>query len=164
VAGFAIINLPIHFLLGWIADFVNKPKLGTICLLLGVVAVLPMLWSNALWALWFFASLYTVLDASIPVFWASVGDFFGRKSFGTIRGNMNLFYTWGAALGPVIAGAVYDRTQSYALVFSGITIALLIAAALSALLIKPWAELRKNRRVFAKSESPQSKRVQLDKV
>ena len=42
-------------------------------------------------SLWFFAYLYTVLDASIPVFWASVGDFFGRKSFGAIRGNMNLF-------------------------------------------------------------------------
>jgi sugar phosphate permease len=41
LAGFAIFNLPIHFLLGWIADFVNKPKLVTICLLLGVIAVLP---------------------------------------------------------------------------------------------------------------------------
>ena len=50
---------------------------------------------------------------SIPVFWASVGDFFGRKSFGAIRGNMNLFYTWGSILGPFIAGAIYDRTQSY---------------------------------------------------
>lgn len=39
-----------------------------------------------------------MLDASIPVFWASVGDFFGRKSFSAIRGNMNLFYTWGAIL------------------------------------------------------------------
>jgi sugar phosphate permease len=143
LAGFAIFNLPIHFLLGWIADFVNKPKLVTICLLLGVIAVLPMLWTDALWALWFFAAFYTVLDASIPVFWASVGDFFGRKSFGTIRGNMNLFYTWGAILGPFVAGAVYDRTQSYALVFAGMTIALLIAAALSALLIKLWAEMRK---------------------
>jgi sugar phosphate permease len=143
LAGFAIFNLPIHFLLGWIADFVNKPKLVTICLLLGVIAVLPMLWTDALWALWFFAAFYTVLDASIPVFWASVGDFFGRKSFGTIRGNMNLFYTWGAILGPFVAGTVYDRTQSYALVFAGMTIALLIAAALSALLIKPWAEMRK---------------------
>jgi len=143
LAGFAIINLPIHFLLGWIADFVNKPKLVTICLFLGVVAVLPMLWSNSLWALWFFTGLYSVLDASIPVFWASVGDFFGRKSFGTIRGNMNLFYTWGAILGPFVAGAVYDRTQSYAHVFIGMTISLLIATALSALLIKPWQELRK---------------------
>ena len=56
---------------------------------------------------------------------------------------MNLFYTRGSILGPVIAGAVYDRTQSYATVFSGMTIALLIAAGLTALLIKPWANLRK---------------------
>src|SRR5262245_11618267 len=143
LAGFAIFNLPIHFLLGWIADFVNKPKLVTICLFLGVVAVLPMLWSNSLWALWFFTGLYSVLDASIPVFWASVGDFFGRKSFGTIRGNMNLFYTWGAILGPFIAGAVDHRTQSYAQVFAGMTISLMIAIALSALLFKPWARLEK---------------------
>jgi sugar phosphate permease len=140
LAAFAIFNLPIHFLLGWIADFVNKPKLVTICLLLGVIAVLPMLWTDSIWALWFFACLYTVLDASIPVFWASVGDFFGRKSFGTIRGNMNLFYTWGAILGPYAAGAIYDRTESYAIVFSAITVALLLSTALTALLIKPWAK------------------------
>jgi sugar phosphate permease len=141
LAGFALVNLPIHFLLGWIGDFVNKPKLTAICMFLGVVAVLPMQWTNSLWALWFFTCLYSVLDASIPVYWASVGDFFGRKSFGTIRGNMNLFYTWGSILGPFIAGAVYDRTQSYELVFTGITIALLISTAMTALLIKPWAKL-----------------------
>jgi sugar phosphate permease len=144
LAGFAIINLPIHFLLGWIGDFVNKPKLTAICMLLGVIAVLPMQMTNSIWALWFFAGLYTVLDASIPVFWAAVGDFFGRKSFGTIRGNMNLFYTWGAVLGPVAAGAIYDRTQSYAMVFSGITVSLLISTALTSLLIKPWAKLQES--------------------
>ncbi|HSK31237.1 MAG TPA: hypothetical protein VLA17_14860 [Candidatus Limnocylindria bacterium] len=91
----------------------------------------------------FFASLYSVLDASIPVCCASVGDFFGRKSFGTIRGNMNLFYTWGAILGPFVAGAVYDRSQSYALVFAGITASLVISAATTSLLIKPWGKLKK---------------------
>jgi MFS family permease len=136
LAAFAVFNLQIHFLLGWIADFVNKPKLVTICLFLGVIAVLPTLWSDSPWALWFFACLYTVLDASIPV-----GDFFGRKSFGAIRGNMNLFYTWGAILGPFVAGVIYDRTQSYQIVFFGITIALLISTAMTALLIKPWAKL-----------------------
>jgi len=141
LAGFAIVNLPIHFLLGWIGDFVNKPKLTAICMFLGVISVLPMQWTSSLWALWFFTCLYSVLDASIPVYWASVGDFFGRRSFGTIRGNMNLFYTWGSILGPFIAGAVYDRTQSYQMVFSGITVALLVSTAMTALLIKPWAKL-----------------------
>ncbi|MGN6735834.1 MAG: MFS transporter [Candidatus Binatia bacterium] len=141
LAGFAIVNLPFHFFLGWIGDFVNKPKLTAICMFLGVISVLPMQWTSSLWALWFFTGLYSVLDASIPVFWAAVGDFFGRKSFGTIRGNMNLFYTWGSILGPFIAGAVYDRTQSYQMVFAGITVALLISTAMAALLIKPWAKL-----------------------
>ena len=142
LAGFAIFNLPIHFLLGWIADFVNKPKLIALCMLLGVVAVLPMLWSRSIWALWFFTALYSVLDASMPITWAAVGDFFGRKSFGTIRGNMNLFYTWGSVLGPVTAGAVYDRTQSYDAVFWGMAILLITAATLTALLITPWTKIR----------------------
>jgi MFS transporter, OFA family, oxalate/formate antiporter len=143
LAGFAIFNLPLHFVLGWIGDFVNKPKLTAICMLLGVLSLLPMLWSNSLWALWFFTALYCVLDASIPVYWASVGDFFGRKSFGTIRGTMNLFYTWGSILGPVIAGAVYDRTHSYATVLTGLTVLLVIAALFAATLIKPWAATQK---------------------
>lgn len=147
LAGFAIVNLPFHFFLGWIGDFVNKPKLTAICMFLGVISVLPMQWTSSLWALWFFTGLYSVLDASIPVFWAAVGDFFGRKSFGTIRGNMNLFYTWGSILGPFIAGAVYDRTQSYQMVFAGITIALLISTAMTALLIKPWANLEASARI-----------------
>ncbi|MGH7797851.1 MAG: hypothetical protein ACREQ2_23565 [Candidatus Binatia bacterium] len=54
---------------------------------------------------------------------------------------MNLFYTWGAILGPYAAGAIYARTENYSLVFSAITVSLLISAALTALLIKPWAKV-----------------------
>lgn len=149
LAGFAIFNLPLHFVLGWIGDSVNKPKLTAICMLLGVIALLPMLWTNSSWALWFFTALYCVLDASIPVYWASVGDFFGRKSFGTIRGTMNLFYTWGSILGPVIAGAVYDRTHSYATVMTGMTVLLIIAALFTATLINPWVATQERLREVA---------------
>jgi MCP family monocarboxylic acid transporter-like MFS transporter 13 len=149
LAGFAIFNLPLHFVLGWIGDFVNKPKLTAICMLLALSAVLPMLWSDSSAALWFFTALYCVLDASIPVYWASVGDFFGRKSFGTIRGTMNLFYTWGSILGPVVAGAVYDRTHSYAMVLVGITVLLMIAALFTATLINPWAATQQRLRGVA---------------
>ena len=50
---------------------------------------------------------------AFPVTWATSGDFFGRKYFATIRGNMTFVYMWGSALGPVIAGYLYDQTQSY---------------------------------------------------
>jgi hypothetical protein len=36
---------------------------------------------------------------------------------------------------------IYDRTERYALVFSGITVSLIISAALTALLIKPWTRV-----------------------
>jgi MFS family permease len=43
-----------------------------------------------------------------------VGDFFGRQNFAKIRGTMSFLYMWGSVLGPVIAGAIFDRYQSYA--------------------------------------------------
>ena len=81
----------IHFLARLIADFVNKPKLGDLCLFLGVIAVAPMLWAEVTWARSFLPGSYSVARRIDTGLGASVGDFFGRKSFGTIRGNMNLF-------------------------------------------------------------------------
>ena len=40
---FAVVNLVAHFVLGWIADRVNKPKLLAVCHLLPAVSVVPLL-------------------------------------------------------------------------------------------------------------------------
>jgi MFS family permease len=69
--------------------------------------------------------------------WATVGDFFGRKSFATIRGTMSFFYLWGPALGPVIAGAVYDRYQSYSPLMSSFIALSLVSGVLYATLTRP---------------------------
>lgn len=142
LAGFAFMNLIVHFVLGWIADKQNKPRLVTLCMLLALISIIPLLWSNGLWALWMFASLFTVVDAVIPVMWATVGDFFGRKSFGSIRGTMSFFYMWGSFIGPIFAGAVYDRDQSYALVLWTLIGLMVLATITPALLIKPWIAAR----------------------
>lgn len=143
LGGFALMNLVAHFVLGWIADQQNKPRLITICMLLALLSVLPLIWTNALWALWIFASLFTLVDAAIPVMWATVGDFFGRKSFGSIRGTMSFFYMWGSFIGPVFAGAAYDRDHTYTLVIWALLALLLAATVIPALLITPWARLQK---------------------
>jgi MFS family permease len=62
---------------------------------------------------------------------------------------MNLFYTWGSILGPVIAGAVYDRTHSYATVMTGMTVLLIIAALFTAALINPWTATQDRLREIA---------------
>jgi MFS family permease len=65
------------------------------------------------WQLWLALVLFTVVEGLFPVTWATVGDFFGRNNFAKVRGSMSFLYMWGSVIGPVIAGAVYDRTQSY---------------------------------------------------
>ena len=83
-------------------------------MLISFIGIVPLIASDALWGMVVFSTLFTVLDASIPVIWAAVGDFFGRRRFGTIRGTMSFFYMWGSVLGPYLAGVMYDRAASYA--------------------------------------------------
>jgi sugar phosphate permease len=133
----ALMSLPSHLLVGWIADHVSKPRLMGACMAIGATAVLFLAYGESEWTLWVFTVLFTVVEAIFPVGWATVGDFFGRKSFATIRGTMSFFYLWGPALGPVITGAIYDRYHSYAPMMSAFIALSLIASFLYALLVKP---------------------------
>jgi MFS family permease len=138
LGAFALLNLFFHFLLGWIADRINKPRLLSLWMLLPMSAIVILLFGQSMVSLWAFAVLFATLDAAFPVTWATSGDFFGRKFFATIRGNMTFFYMWGSALGPVIAGYLYDRTQTYTVTLWGVLVLLGLSAGLTALLIKPW--------------------------
>jgi MFS family permease len=140
LGAFAFINLVAHFVLGWIADRVNKPKLLAICHLLPALSLPPLLASSDYWQLLLFTTTFTFLDASFPIIWATVGDFFGRRNFATIRGMMSFFYMWGSFAGPVMAGAIYDRTQSYLTVLWILFALLLFATLLVLFLIRPWTK------------------------
>lgn len=140
LGAFASINLLAHFLLGWIADRVNKPKLLAACHLLPALSLPPLLLDSGYWQLLLFTTTFTFLDASFPIIWATVGDFFGRRNFATIRGMMSFFYMWGSFAGPVMAGAIYDQTQSYTLVLWILLGLLAFATLLVLFLIRPWAK------------------------
>jgi MFS family permease len=140
LGAFAFVNLLAHFVLGWIADRVNKPKLLAACHLLPALSLPPVLSGSGYWQLLFFTITFTFLDASFPIVWATVGDFFGRRNFATIRGMMSFFYMWGSFAGPIMAGAIYDRTQSYTIVLWILLTLLMIAMLLVLFLIRPWTK------------------------
>ena len=138
LGAFASANLVAHFILGSIADRVNKPKLLATCHFLPALSVAALLSDSGYWPLWFFTIVFILLDASFPIVWATVGDFFGRRHFATVRGSMSFFYMWGSVAGPVLAGAIYDQTESYMTVL-WIWLGLLTFATLLVLfLIQPW--------------------------
>ncbi|MGZ8498028.1 MAG: MFS transporter [Candidatus Binatia bacterium] len=142
LAAFAFLNWAAHYVIGPLADMMNRPKLLAGCMLAAAGSILFLIWGGGLWPLWLFTILFTVIDASFPVVWATIGDFFGRKYFATIRGTMAFFYTWGGVIGPVVAGAIYDRSQSYAATLWGLCGLLVLGTILTAMLIKPWDAVR----------------------
>ena len=144
LASFAFLNWAAHYVIGWYADTSNRPKLLSLCMLAAAVSMLLLILGEGRWPLWAFTVGFTAIDASFPIVWATIGDFFGRKYFATIRGTMSFFYTWGSVLGPVIAGAAYDRSQSYVATLYGLVAILLLGAVLTALTIKPWQKLMDN--------------------
>jgi MFS family permease len=78
-----------------------------------------------------------VVESTFPVNWSSVGEYFGRKNFAKIRGSMSFVSTWGSVIGPVVAGAIYDRTQSYEIMIWSSAALLLVASMLYASVKKP---------------------------
>ncbi len=141
LASFALFNWAAHYPIGWFADAMNRPKLLALCMLVAAVSMLLLVLGEGTWPLWAFTIGFTAIDASFPIVWATIGDFFGRKYFATIRGTMSFFYTWGSVLGPVMAGAAYDRSQSYVATLYGLVAILLLGAALTAMTIRPWKQL-----------------------
>ena len=142
LAGFAFLNWAAHYVIGWFADNTNRPKLLMHCLLVAALSMLLLIWGDGVWPLWAFTVGFTAIDASFPIVWATIGDFFGRQYFATIRGMMSFFYTWGSVLGPVAAGAAYDRSQSYEATLWALVAILTLGAVLTALTIVPWNKIR----------------------
>ena len=113
LSAFAFLGMVSTLFFGWLADQTNKPRLCALVLFSAAGAMLLPIFTSSFWLLFLFTLLFSAVEVTYSVGWAIVGDLFGRKHFAKIRGYMGLFYTWGGVVGPVIAGAVFDRWQTY---------------------------------------------------
>ena len=127
-------------LIGWLGDRMNKPRLMAAFMRLGSLSIYFLFQGTQTWQLWIAVLLFNAFEGLFPVTWATVGDFFGRNNFAKIRGSMSLLYTWGSVLGPVLAGAIYDRTESYGALFWVIFAVCWVTALLYFALIQPKAK------------------------
>ena len=110
---FAALSLPTHLIVGWLADRLDKARVMAVCMLVAAAALVLLTYTrNTMW-IWLFLPLFSLVEAVFPVTWAMVGELYGRRNFAKVRGNMGFFYQWGGMIGPYVAGAIYDATQSY---------------------------------------------------
>jgi len=135
----ALAGLPSHLLIGWLADYVDKGRLMAACMVVAAIGMVVLVYAETEWGIWIFIPLFTVVESTFPVNWSTVGEFFGRENFAKIRGTMSFVQTWGAALGPVAAGAIYDETHSYNILLWSLAAVLLVTGGLYAMVVRPPA-------------------------
>lgn len=113
LSAYAFLGMVATLILGWFADRANKPRLTAMILFAAAAAMFLPIFLDHIWALCLFTVFFAGVETTFPLGWAVVGDLFGRKHYAKIRGYMTLFYTWGGVIGPVIAGAIFDRWGTY---------------------------------------------------
>lgn len=136
IGGASIIARPS---IGVLADKIGNRRMFIIGFVLTLLAFVLLIPAKMVWMLFSIAILisvnYGLTAAESPL----VAGLFGLKALGIIFGVVGLGYTIGASLGPLLAGYIYDTTDSY-------TFAFLLCAVLStigiliSLLLKPVGE------------------------
>ncbi|MBP1719978.1 MAG: transporter, partial [Deltaproteobacteria bacterium] len=119
---------------GWLGDRWNKALLCSFGVLPTILAMIFLILTRSPEALFLFPVGLAITAGTIPLNWALIGDFFGRRSYGTLRGIMGVGYGMGTCLSPIYAGWIFDRTGGYELVLLTFILAHLLASSFFAVL------------------------------
>ena len=87
--------------------------------------------------IYFFPVAFAITMGVAPLGWSMIGDFFGRRSYATLRGIMGISYGTATFISPIYGGWIYDTTGSYRLVLITFSSILLVVAFFFAILRRP---------------------------
>lgn len=123
--------------MGFIADRIGGRLALTICLILQTIALAWLLIAKETWALYLFAIVFGIGQGGImPIQMMVTAELFGLKSLGMLGGALMLFGYSGMALGPILAGSIFDASGSYSIAFITCIILGVVAILMSILLLR----------------------------
>ncbi len=88
---------------------------------------------------WFLIIASATGQGTSALAWIAVGEYFGRRSFGTLVGMMTVFYGVSGLIVPAVAGSVFDRTGSFLPVLAVLAVLQALSAASFFLVRRPAA-------------------------
>ncbi len=104
--------------LGVFVDRFDQRYVSLVCFLVQGLAVLTLAFSQHVVVLYLCTFFFGLTMGSILMMMPLiVGKCFGMVSFGLVSGLIGIFSTTGSAFGPMIAGLIFDATQSYRIAF-----------------------------------------------
>lgn len=134
IGGLAIVG---RVLLGSTADRIGNKQATIIAFILMSAALFWLLPATEVWMLYLFAVVFGFAHGGhAPSQSPLVAGFFGLRSHGLIFGIMGFAFTIGSAIGPLLAGYIFDVTGSYHIAFL-LCAVLGIAGLVLTVLLKP---------------------------
>ncbi len=112
-----------RLVMGGASDRIGNKSALVICYLLFFVCLVWLLFAKELWMLYVFAIIYGFAHGGFFALGSpTVADLFGTGSLGVIFGILIFISTIGGAIGPLVAGYIFDVTNSYGSVFKILTV------------------------------------------
>jgi MFS family permease len=109
------------FTFGWLCDFIKPKYTLAIGAVFGISSVVVLMNTDAVSSVFMIGSYALMLGLCVgswlPAMSMNVSRTFGLASYSVIFGAISLIFTFGGALGPTVAGIMYDYNQSYNLAF-----------------------------------------------
>lgn len=123
---------------GWLSDRLNKKWLLVILFIIQPIGIFSLIRVRHFMDVIPFVLLYSTAYGGTAVVKAIIiGDFYGRKNYGTIYGVSQGISTFGSIAGPLFAGLVYDLNGNYHLAFTSFAIIMAFTALLVSFLKVP---------------------------
>ena len=101
-------------IVGWLGDRWSKNKLSSACMIGGALSLLMLVQDTG--NIWQFVALVVLMafsETANPLAWAIMGDYFGRRSYATLRGWQHLPDQLMSMSTPVWRGLIFEHTGSY---------------------------------------------------
>jgi MFS family permease len=116
VSAMFFMAIPLRFLLGVAGGRFAPRKMLFWGMNLGAIGLFALWGMPGVPGVVVFVLGLAVVEGITSVNWLMVGDYFGRRRFGSLMGTMSVFHNIGLFVAPVFAGWVVDTTGSYELV------------------------------------------------
>ncbi len=120
---YTLMALPSGFVAGYLADRTSKKAVLFVCMLMQSAAVAILALFDSLPMALLFAVLWGAgFGGRVPLLTAILGDFFGRKHFGSILGFNMVPSNIAMIIAPLFAGFMFDLNQSYFIPFAAFAV------------------------------------------
>ena len=148
IGGLSLVTMIFNPLVGWMGDKWSKEKLSSLAMATGVASLLSILnQSGQIWQMAVFVILLAFSESANPLAWSLMGDYFGRRSYATLRGWQHLPDQLMSMSTPVWMGWIFDHNESgYFWALIPLAAIYALAAACYLIIPRPQAPSRLRRR------------------